>query len=169
MQITAPVTDYIPASILTTLGDHVVRGAAIPERAALRAVCRASRQFVQAIPNITWTDIEFDVVSYDRGTDFDLVNHRFVCPRDGQYLAIVNICFEDFDDGIEMRGMIRRGVNSRFTNFLHPGGAGNNGMTGHCILNCTVGEFITARVYQASGGAENLNASYNTLDIIELY
>lgn len=34
MQIIAPVTDYIPASILTTLNDIVVRGAAGPERLA---------------------------------------------------------------------------------------------------------------------------------------
>ena len=34
MIITAPVTDYIPASILTTLNDKVIRGAAIPERIA---------------------------------------------------------------------------------------------------------------------------------------
>lgn len=34
MQIIAPVTDYIPASILTTPGDIVIRGAAGPERLA---------------------------------------------------------------------------------------------------------------------------------------
>lgn len=34
MQITAPVTDYIPASLLTALGDIVIRGAANPERLA---------------------------------------------------------------------------------------------------------------------------------------
>lgn len=32
MIITAPVTDYIPASILTTHGDIIARGATIPER-----------------------------------------------------------------------------------------------------------------------------------------
>ncbi len=32
MQLIAPVTDYIPASILTTIGDIVVRGAALPQR-----------------------------------------------------------------------------------------------------------------------------------------
>ena len=32
MRITAPVTDYIRQSILTTKGDLVVRGVAIPER-----------------------------------------------------------------------------------------------------------------------------------------
>lgn len=34
MIITAPITDYIPASILTTHGDLVERGVAIPERLA---------------------------------------------------------------------------------------------------------------------------------------
>jgi len=34
MQLIAPVTDYIPASILTTHGDLVERGAVIPERLA---------------------------------------------------------------------------------------------------------------------------------------
>jgi len=34
MQLIAPVTDYIPASILTTLGDIPVRGAVLPERLA---------------------------------------------------------------------------------------------------------------------------------------
>jgi len=34
MIITTPVTDYIPASILTTLNDIVLRGAADPERLA---------------------------------------------------------------------------------------------------------------------------------------
>lgn len=34
MRIIAPVTDYIPASILTTLNDIVVRGVADPERLA---------------------------------------------------------------------------------------------------------------------------------------
>jgi hypothetical protein len=40
MELIAPVTDYIPASILTTLNDIVVRGAADPERKAglLRAI-----------------------------------------------------------------------------------------------------------------------------------
>ena len=40
MIITTPVTDYIPASILTNLNDIVLRGAADPERAAglLRAI-----------------------------------------------------------------------------------------------------------------------------------
>lgn len=32
MRIIAPVTDYIPASVLTTLGDIVIRGVADPER-----------------------------------------------------------------------------------------------------------------------------------------
>lgn len=34
MRIIAPVTNYIPRSVLTTLGDLVVRGAALPERLA---------------------------------------------------------------------------------------------------------------------------------------
>jgi len=34
MQLIAPVTDYIPASMLTTVGDMVVRGAVAPERLA---------------------------------------------------------------------------------------------------------------------------------------
>ena len=34
MKVTAPVTDYIPASVLTTLNDIVIRGAAAPERLA---------------------------------------------------------------------------------------------------------------------------------------
>ena len=34
MRITSPVTDYIRASVLTTQGDLVVRGAAVPERKA---------------------------------------------------------------------------------------------------------------------------------------
>lgn len=38
MIITAPVTDYIPASILTTHGDLVERGVADPERLAAAAV-----------------------------------------------------------------------------------------------------------------------------------
>lgn len=40
MRIIAPVTDYIPASLLTTLNDIVVRGAAAPERqpGLLRAI-----------------------------------------------------------------------------------------------------------------------------------
>lgn len=37
MQITAPVTDYIPASVLTAQGDLVVRGVANPERLAKTA------------------------------------------------------------------------------------------------------------------------------------
>lgn len=37
MRITAPITDYIPQSILTTLGDLAVRGAVIPERLAAGA------------------------------------------------------------------------------------------------------------------------------------
>lgn len=32
MQLIAPITDYIPASILTTLNDIVVRGAVLPAR-----------------------------------------------------------------------------------------------------------------------------------------
>lgn len=32
MRIIAPVTDYIPKSILTTVGDRIIRGVAIPER-----------------------------------------------------------------------------------------------------------------------------------------
>ena len=32
MQLIAPVTDYIPASVLTDLNDIVVRGAVLPER-----------------------------------------------------------------------------------------------------------------------------------------
>lgn len=38
MRIIAPVTDYIPASILTTKGDIPVRGDAIPERLAAGAL-----------------------------------------------------------------------------------------------------------------------------------
>lgn len=40
MNISVPVTDYIPASVLTTLNDIVVRGAAIPARqpGLLRAI-----------------------------------------------------------------------------------------------------------------------------------
>jgi len=34
MQLVAPVTDYIPASLLTTNGDTVIRGATLPERLA---------------------------------------------------------------------------------------------------------------------------------------
>jgi len=38
VHIIAPVTDYIPASVLTTHGDMVVRGAADPERLAIGAL-----------------------------------------------------------------------------------------------------------------------------------
>lgn len=38
MRISTPVSDYIPASILTTQGDLVVRGAADPERLAAGAL-----------------------------------------------------------------------------------------------------------------------------------
>lgn len=40
MMITAPITDYIPASVLTTLGDMVVRDAANPIRLGSQSIGR---------------------------------------------------------------------------------------------------------------------------------
>lgn len=50
MNISVPVTDYIPASVLTTLNDIVVRGASIPARqpGLLRAIGTRIMGFSQA-------------------------------------------------------------------------------------------------------------------------
>ncbi len=67
MIITAPITDYIPASILTTEGDMVVRRAVNIERlgrVASSAVLRSS--IVADYPN--WTTLEGILNSYAKGT-----------------------------------------------------------------------------------------------------
>jgi len=168
MQLVAPVSDYIPGSVLTTVGDYVVRGAVIPERRAERAFCHVARQFAQVIANNSWVTIDFDFVVVDRGADFDDVNHRFVCPREGTYLVSVCASWENFNDGVEMRLQIMCDGTSYFSGFTHPGGAGENGHSGFCIVPADAGDFITARVHQLSGGNESLDGSYNTIDIFEL-
>ena len=63
MIITAPVTDYIPASILTTQGDMVVRGAANPGRMASAAMWQILRsRGVGVTPN--WAFLEGAANSY---------------------------------------------------------------------------------------------------------
>ncbi len=67
MIITAPITDYIPASILTTEGDMIVRRAVNIERlgrVASSAVLRSS--IVADYPN--WTALEGVINSYAKGT-----------------------------------------------------------------------------------------------------
>lgn len=48
---------------------------------------RAYLSAVQSIPTATWTKVGLNVESYDTGSDFDIVNHKFVCPVAGWYLV----------------------------------------------------------------------------------
>lgn len=72
MRITAPVTDYIPKSILTTTGDLAVHGAAIPERLAGGALDTYFKgQGAGVLPiyeNLSLWDIPFSSGTFNRST-----------------------------------------------------------------------------------------------------
>ena len=90
MIITAPVTDYIPASVLTTLGDLVIRGAAIPERhPALTRIIMCNDAGAQAFPNGADTLIEFPTEVIDRKEEWSQINDRFEPIEDGLYFFAI--------------------------------------------------------------------------------
>jgi len=101
MQISVPVSDYIPASILTTLNDMVVRGAAIPARqpGLLRAIGTHVQGFSQAAAGaVGYTGCGFSpsmviIVAHDSTTG----NINFSIGFDN---SVVRYGFFMFDDGV---------------------------------------------------------------------
>jgi len=61
----------------------------IPEEELVKPKCYVylSADFLN-IPSGVWNVVPFNLNRYDYGGNFDLINNRFVCPIDGQYLAI---------------------------------------------------------------------------------
>lgn len=89
MELIAPVTDYIPASLLTTEGDLIVRGVADAERIPQRVSFNAYLGTDYSLASAASLLIPIDTEIFDRGAVFDAGTGWFTVPRTGYYLIVV--------------------------------------------------------------------------------
>jgi hypothetical protein len=160
MEITNPVTDYIPKSILTTQGDLVVKGVAQPERLAQRACCYVRRNGVQAIPSGAPTAVQFNDVVFDRNGDFDITtNYRFDVPRTGYYLVTGMVRWNNGAAGINY--YTRVWVPTLYYGEFYTRSKDNQQLTQpmSVIVPAAAGNYIQFWIEQNSGGAVNILGS----------
>lgn len=143
MQLVAPVTDYIPASILTTLGDMPIRGAAIPERIGMRSGVLVRLSGDQVVPTGASTLIEFDTEVFDVGGEFDpsAGDHMFEPNADGTYLLGLLARYADLPDTVFYQHDIRNGATRLAECGLHAGGVGGSGH-----LLASIAELVTTDI-----------------------
>jgi len=104
MQLIAPVTDYIPASTLTTLGDMIVRGAALPERLGLTHMFHVYLSGDVVVGTGAWVDIDFDTVLYNLGGDFDIItDFRLEVTEAGYWFINLKVNLENPADGTQLQ------------------------------------------------------------------
>ena len=170
MRIATPVTDYIPASILTTLNDLVIRGAADPERYGQLSYVNASRVSVQSIPDATWTQFIFNQPHDDTNAEYNYTTGIFTPNRD-KYIFV--------STGVKVVGLVDTNIvgiriyknavlSAERLNIL--GAAGDVGVHASCNMLITTLQTLTVEVYQFSGGALNTDDTVGTnwLSIIEI-
>lgn len=174
MRLMQVISDYIRRSILTTQGDLVVRGAALPQRLAAGAAgtylrgqgagvipaweacptipaCRAILSANQLIPTSSWTIVELDGTDYDTTASFNTSTHRWVCPETGKYLICVCIRFNNLPNETLIGVRAYKGSDmSPYFNF-RVGGEGESMCGLGDILVVSLGDEVRLNAYQDSG------------------
>ena len=119
------------------------------------------RSTTQSITSALWTEIAFNTQVFDIG-DFWVSGSpgRFTVPTDGVYLAIAHAAFASNITGYRLIRMKVNGVQIA----RHNHGAADGGvqyLLVSKIRQLSAAQYITAEVYQTSGGALNINAGDN--------
>jgi len=180
MRLVQVISDYIRRSILTTQGDLVVRGAALPERLAAGAAgtylmgqgvgvipayvapsaipaCRMTLSANQSIPSGLWTKILLNGTDFDITSNFDSGSNRWVCAKTGIYYVSVSVGMADLTVGARMGGAayLNGNISSPMVT-LGVGGAGNQYLTSSDCLSLAVNDYIDLRGFQTCGVNKNV-------------
>jgi len=175
MRIVQVISDYIRRSILTTQGDLVVRGAAVPERLAAGAAGTlltgqgagaipsyvaptvypgvfAYRTTDVSIPTATHRKIPFNRVDYDTESDFDLTTGKWFPSVTGLYLFTFKGKLMSCNDQDNFTlGIRKEGLYTSIRAGLRTGDAGNITVMGAGTYVCTAGEWYELVAYHNSG------------------
>lgn len=162
MRIAVPVTDYIPASILTTLNDLVIRGAAAPVRYGQLSAVHARITNAQNIPNNTWTLIEWNVELEDTNNEMDLVNYYFVPNRDKYIVLSAGVKIGGLGDGDTIGIRCYHGGNCFAENMQLIGSGGSHGLHISCCFKVKNILFASIQVYQNSGAGQAVDITVGT-------
>lgn len=180
MRLVQVITDYIRRAILTTQGDLVVRGAAQPERLASGALdtylrgkgagvipayeaeptipaMRATLSANQSVPTSTWTKINFDGTDYDTTSDFDVVNHKWVCSEAGIYLIVNNLAIADLlaDRIGNMIIKVNGNFQGGFVSIAHATTTSLR-LSSNDILSLSVNDYVELFVFHTHGANRNI-------------
>jgi hypothetical protein len=166
-------------SLLTTEGDIVRRGASAAERLAkgtegyhLEIVsgvpawaiagqnisARAYHNAHQSIPNNTTTVLAFNSERFDSDTIHDLVtnNSRLTCKTAGIYAVFLHVTFASHAVGRRNVSINRDTGYSQALSEWDTNANSSTHVSLACICSLAVDDYLTAGVYQTSGGALNV-------------
>lgn len=168
MNIMQVITDYMAKSILTTAGDMLIRGAAVPERLAggaltsvlkgqgagvkpafdLMPSCRVTMSINKVIASGVWRRVELDDVNFDTTSDFDTGNFRYVVSVAGTYAITINTGFELLSDGNSFSMMIKvNNVSAGGYMNITMGADDNVFLTANDILVLAVNDYVEMFCY----------------------
>lgn len=161
MQIVTPVTDYIPASLLTTNGDIVERLAGVNARLGARAMFRAHRSAVQTLVTGTQTLVEYDVEDFDIGGNYDHVtDFDFTVPRDGYYMFAAGVSIGNIGPNKVIALYIIHNIDGNIAYYwlTRPTQVTTN-IKATAFWYCEAGELITVEVTQNHGLNKDIGTS----------
>ena len=128
---------------------------------------RAYRASSMVLTATVWHDVDFNVLDYDIGSDFNMGTDEFVCPYKGIYLISGRVTMLSLQDGEEMHLVINKNgvgfVSRTITHASHTGPISANVVD---ILSLDKGDTIKLRLFHDGAGARTL---YGTTDGINTY
>lgn len=164
MTWTAPrtwVTDENPTA--ATLNTHV-RDNLDAAAGAAKAACRVYNSAALSIPNSAGTDLTFNSERFDtQGLHSTSTNtNRITIPTGwgGLWLIGASVFFAGSATGTRQASIVLNGATALVID-AGDGDATGNGLTPQCIYRLAAADYVTAQVFQSSGGALNVNATGN--------
>lgn len=105
------------------------------------------------IPSGVATRLPFDTKQYDIGGNYDVVNHRFICPRAGRYLCTYSTFWSSLILNAWYYVMVQRNGIAAYSFQRYMTGSSWQCLSMSCVIDCSASDYLDAFVYH-NGGAD---------------
>lgn len=139
---------------------------AAPASGSTFAGCSLSKSAAQSVANATWTAISWDQENYDTDAfhDNSTNNTRITIPagKGGKYLIASNLYNPSNASGSRLIKIQKNGVDIAYGDWQRANSGHSTSTIFSQVLALAVADYIEVNLYQDSGGALNVNSSYES-------